>query len=165
MILVNTLTLFQVNSPSLYQSGNFDAVKQYIQDSVILGEKAVSMIFLHELYGLNPGDSRYRSKLKNRIQTCFPTELLFVTANANKAEIVINKTVFDNGVHHSIDKETSIKEVASTIRSDIITYCNSLPEMSWPPKIAEMEKIDMPDSLRQFLTKLLSSELHSSVGN
>lgn len=79
---------------------------------------------------------------------------------ANKAEIVTSKTVFDNGIHHSIDKETSIKEVASTIRSDI-----SLPETSWPPKIDEMEKIDMPDSLRHFLTKLLSSELHSSVGN
>ena len=105
-----------------------------MRNSVIRGGKAVSMTYLHQLYGLNPGGSRYRSKLKSRIQNIFPSELIFVKVKTNIAEIVLSKTVFDNIIHYSIDKDSSINEVASIIKLDIVSYCKTLPEMSWPPK-------------------------------
>ena len=37
--------------------------------------------------------------------------------------------------------------------------------MSWPPKIEEIEKIEMPESLRIFLTKLMSGKEHATVNN
>ena len=72
--------LFQQPSSRIYESGDFDAVKQYIQNEIILGEKAVSMIVLHNIYGLNSGDNRYRNKLKKIIEQNVPSQLLFVTA-------------------------------------------------------------------------------------
>ena len=77
------------------------------------------MTYLHQLYGLNPGDSRYRSKLKSRKQNIFPSELIFVKVKTNTAEIVLSKTVFDNTVHYSTDKDSPTNDVASTSKSDI----------------------------------------------
>ncbi|MEM7299099.1 MAG: hypothetical protein AAF391_12640, partial [Bacteroidota bacterium] len=163
--LIELFFLFQVAKDTPYESGDFDRVKQYINDSVISQGKAPSMTFLHQLYGLCPGDSRYRNKLKSRIQNSFPLQLLFITAKTNTTEIVISKTIFDNAVHPSIDKYSSIVEVASTIRTDIKTHCENLPEMSWPPNIKELERISMPESLKHFLSKLLGSVDHSSTSN
>ena len=123
------------------------------------------MTYLYQLYGLNPGDSRYKSKLKSRIQNIFPSELIFVKVKTNIAEIVLSKTVFDNIIHYSIDKDSSINEVASIIKSDIVSYCQTLPEISWPLKIEEIEIIEMPESLRIFLTKLMSGKEHATVNN
>ena len=123
------------------------------------------MTYLYQLYGLNPGDSRYKSKLKSRIQNIFPSELIFVKVKTNIAEIVLSKTVFDNIIHYSIDKDSSINEVASIIKLDIVSYCKTLPEMSWPPKIEEIERREMPESMRIFLTKLMSGKEHATVNN
>ena len=84
-------------------------MKEFIRNSVILEGKSVSMTYLHQLYGLNPGDSRYKSKMKSRIQNIFPLELIFVKVKTNSAEIVLSKTVFGNTLHYSIDKDSSIK--------------------------------------------------------
>ena len=123
------------------------------------------MTYLYQLYGLNPGDSRYKSKLKSRIQNIFPSELIFVKVKTNTAEIVLSKTVFDNTIHYSIDKDSSLNEIASIIKSDIVSYCKTLPEMSWPPQIEEIERIEMPEFLRIFLTKLKSGKEHATVNN
>ena len=37
--------------------------------------------------------------------------------------------------------------------------------MSWPPKIEEMERIEMPESQRIFLTKLMDGKEHVTVNN
>ena len=140
-------------------------MKEFIRNSVILGGKAASMTYLYQLYGLNPGDSRCRSKLKSSIQNIFPSELIFVKVKTNTAEIVLSKTVFDNTVYYSIEKVSSINEVASIIKLDIVSYCKTLPEMSWPPKIEEMERIEMPESQRIFLTKLMDGKEHVTVKN
>ena len=124
------------------------------------------MTYLHQFYGLNPGGSRYRSKLKSRIQNIFPSELIFVKVKTNTTEItVLRKIAFDNTVHYSIDKNSPTNEVTSIIISDIVSYCKTLPEMSWPPKIEEIERIEMPESLRIFLTKLVSGKEHATVNN
>ena len=57
--------------------------------------------------------------IKLKKEQNFPSQLLFVTAKANTAEIVISQSVFDNGLHHYVDKKSSIVEVASVLREDI----------------------------------------------
>ena len=58
-----------------------------------------------------------------------------------------------------------INEVASTVNSDIVSYCKTLPEMSWTPKIEEIERREMPEYIRTFLTKLMSGKEHATVNN
>ena len=99
------------------------------------------MTYLHQFYGLNPGDSRYRSKLRNIIQNIFSSELISVKVKTNTTEIFLRKIVFDNTVHYSIDKDSPTNEVTSIIISDIVSYCKTLPEMSWLAKIEEIERI------------------------
>ena len=103
--------------------------------------------------------------MKSSIKNIFPSELIFVKVKTNTAEIVLSKTVFDNTVYYSIDKVSSINEVASIIKLDIVSYCKTLPEMSWPPKIEEIERREMPESMRIFLTKLMSGKEHATVNN
>ena len=103
--------------------------------------------------------------MKSRIQNIFPSELIFVEVKTNTAEIILRKTIFDNTAHYSFDKDLSINEVASTINSDIVSYCKTLPEMSWTPKIEEIERREMPESIRTFLTKLMSGKEHAIVNN
>ena len=46
---------------------DWETVKTFINQQVLLEKKAVSMRFLHGLYKLNPRDTLYRNKLKTRI--------------------------------------------------------------------------------------------------
>ena len=62
-------------TPSLYGKGNFEKVKACIEEKVLTENQAVSMRILHDLYGLSTDDTRYRSKLKARIQSEFIDKL------------------------------------------------------------------------------------------
>ena len=44
---------------------DWEAVKPFIKQPVLLERKATSMNFLHRLDNLNPSDTRYRNKLKS----------------------------------------------------------------------------------------------------
>ena len=43
---------------------NWEALKTFINQQVLLEKKAVSVRFLHGLYKLNPSETCYRNKLK-----------------------------------------------------------------------------------------------------
>ena len=69
---------------------NFEAVRECIEEKILKENHAVSMKVLHDIFGLETEDTRYRSKLKSRIQTTFPSKLYFLTVNSNIPEVVIN---------------------------------------------------------------------------
>ena len=119
------------------------------------------MRLLHEIYGLNVGDCRYRGKLKKKIECAFPNELAFVAAKVNTAEVVICKSVFESTYHCSIDKTTTVDEAALLLRKDILEYSSSLPQQSWPPRVDELEQQNAPHSVKQFFATLLNSGKHS----
>ena len=55
----------------IQETGNYEVVVKCIEDKIIGQNQAISISILHDLYGLHSGDTRYRNKLKNRIQsTC-----------------------------------------------------------------------------------------------
>ncbi len=69
----------QSHSDSESLKGNFESVIDCIEKRVLLQNQAVSMSVIHEIYGIHTQDTRYRSKLKSRIQSNFPGKLFFVT--------------------------------------------------------------------------------------
>ena len=57
-------TLQNSAHPPIYEKGDFDKVKKFINSHTIEEEQCISMKILHKIYGLGVGDTRYRSKLK-----------------------------------------------------------------------------------------------------
>ncbi len=70
--------------------GDFDQVKKCIEEKILSQNQAISMRILHDLFGANTEDTRYRSKLKARIQAAYPDKLFFLTVDANTAEELKN---------------------------------------------------------------------------
>ncbi|CAB3980567.1 Hypothetical predicted protein [Paramuricea clavata] len=107
-------------------------------------------------------DTRYRSKLKNRIVTKFPDQLLFLTIDAKTPQVVIScegtnkNTLLKN-------HEEVIKQAAEYVREDIREYARDSPELQWPPYIEELaaETRPVPSSVRSFLIRLLTDDRYS----
>ena len=70
------------------------------------------MTLIHELYADgHSGDSRYHSKLKQKIVDCFPDQLHFLTINGKSAEVVVSKEgIYSKNMIGS--KETILQEAA-----------------------------------------------------
>ena len=78
------------------QKGNYEIVKEVIDENILLRNQAVSMAYIHNAYSLNSGGTRYQSKLKNRIQNDYKDQLFFIKINRNTSEIVINSQTLDS---------------------------------------------------------------------
>ena len=50
------------------ETGDFEKVKEFISIKILRNNEVISMKTLHDLYGLKTDVTRYRSKLKKRIQ-------------------------------------------------------------------------------------------------
>ena len=71
------------------------------------------MSILQGIHGIGVSNTRYRSKLKKKIEATFPDQLYFVTAKANTLEIVLNANKVS-------------PYVAPTNESNILTAANIL---------------------------------------
>ena len=59
--------------------GNFDAIKNFLEDHVLKNIQAASMSLIHDLYADDhDGDTRYCSKLKQKIVEAFPRSFYFL---------------------------------------------------------------------------------------
>ena len=137
-----------------YEKGDFEAVKQLISKEIMTLDKAVSMKNIHKVYGLCVDDTRYRSKLKQRIISHFKNELLFLTPSNRKEEIVVSASCFDG---KSFREEDIITEAARIIRDDILRKFKEVKETNWPPTHEELSSSSMqpPDSVFKLLNTLL----------
>ena len=74
------------------RSGNLELVKEFIKSNIIEGNQAVSMAVVHEIYGDgNLGDTRYRSKLKQKILDIYPEQLYFLTVDEKTPQVIVSK--------------------------------------------------------------------------
>ena len=121
------------------------------------------MRILHDLYGLSTHDTRYRSKLKVRIQSEFTDELHFVFINETTPEVVISTESIKSYVLFN-DKEHLLNQAAEYLRVDIEEHAKNLPELPWPINIDELdsENRNPPESVTSFLTQLLRNKDHSN---
>ena len=105
------------------------------------------------------GTKRYRGKLKTRIEDRFPDQLIFVTAKVNNTEVVISNQVFQDTIHHSINKNTTVEKAASLTREDIRDQCAVNPdETNWPLNRSELKDLPVPGSVKLFFQTLLATE-------
>ena len=147
---------------SLYRKGNFEKVKACIEEKVLTENQVVSVRILHDLYaGLSTDDTRYRSKLKARIQSEFTDKLHFVFINETTLEVVISTESIKSHVLFN-DKEHLINQAAEYLRADIEEHAKNLPELSWPINIDELdsENRNPIESVTSFLTQLLRNKDH-----
>ena len=73
-----------------------------------------------------------------KIQSTFPGDLYFLSAKVNTPEDVINASTAELQTEHVSDKESCIRRAADYLRNDILSYCNGLSDISWPPSISEL---------------------------
>ena len=112
-------------------------------------------------YGFDRDDKRYRHKLKKRLLSHYPDQLQFVQPSGKSVEVVFSKEILTQS-RPEFDQVTNIKVVAQQLREDIMTYCNKIPEHSWPPTFQSLtqEYKEPPESIKKFLNFLLTSGKH-----
>ncbi|KAG1711251.1 hypothetical protein GQR58_002553 [Nymphon striatum] len=137
---------------------DFNAVKLYIESTIIRENKVVSMKILQTVYGDNSDDKRYRHKLKQRIVNEFPDLLQFVQPSSTSPELVFSTNI-DRKLPR-LEPQSNVVSVAKQLRQDIISYCGSVAEHKWPPTFESVtaEYGNPPESIKLFLKHLLTTE-------
>ena len=73
------------------------------------------MTVLHELYGLEIRNCRYRHSLKKWLQENFPRQLRFLATKSTKTEVFINSGTI-NAQYIPADRQINISNVAEQLR-------------------------------------------------
>ena len=156
-----SLSQKEKDAPRYSLDGNFEAVRECIEEKILKENQAVSMKVVHDIFGLETEDTRYRSKLKSRIKTTFPSKLYFLTVNSNIPEVVINASAIDSHITFN-DHSHIIQQAARYLREDILEYVSTKPELTWPISLEEVssDSRQPPESVLEFLSCLLKNKDH-----
>ena len=79
--------------------GDFDQVKDFIQDAIIESEKAVSITVVHRIYGTGYGHEHekvYRNRLKSTIVDEFGDESLFLNVDGQTPDVIVSRAALDS---------------------------------------------------------------------
>eukprot|EP00112_Aurelia_sp_Birch-Aquarium-sp1_P020544 Seg5318.1 transcript_id=Seg5318.1/GoldUCD/mRNA.D3Y31 product="hypothetical protein" protein_id=Seg5318.1/GoldUCD/D3Y31 len=154
-------------SSSSVNVGDFDALREFVQEHVIDGDQSVSMMLLTEIYGLNKEVTRVRSKVKKRLEHEFGDQILFVSIAYHEAQVVISrKAISETSVSSFVKENRSfiLKEAAKILREEIMNMIDNAPILRWPPTVEDLkaEERQPPQSLTEFRILLLHSTHHSA---
>ena len=110
------------------------------------------MSVLHTIYGLSPSDSRYRSKLKDRIMKRFKDQINFLPVGPKTPEILVDASTPVSELAFK-DKSGCIIKAAEYLPNDVISYSQNLPTVSWPLQAEELQRNNelLPPNLLLFL--------------
>ena len=144
-------------------SGNLELVKEFTKSNIIEGgNQAVSRAVVDEMCGDGHlGNTRYRSKLKQKILDIYPEQLYFLTVDGKTPQVIVSKEGINfNNLMHT--KECLLHNAAKALRQDILDYESSLPDLPWPPQVETLkERMEsMPKSLTDLLSTLLINPGH-----
>ena len=145
--------------PFIYDTGKFEKVKEYVSIEVLGLGKAVSLKTLHQIYDLCVDDTRYRHKLKHRLQSQFRDKILFISPPGKRCEVIISTNCFDGKFNCNKDV---IEIAANIIRNDIVKKFQGLVQSSWPPSSTELSSYERkpPESVYTFLNNLMKLDDH-----
>ena len=135
--------------------GDYDAVRSCVDEDIIESGQILSMRYLHSIYGVGYGDSRYTGKLKQKLFDDYGDKLKFLPCTGRKeTEIVIGTVNIDKFIAFS-DRKT-LENAAKILSSDIRSKFSESSELSWPPSSEQLQKNDQkpPESIYIFLTSL-----------
>ena len=146
-------------SEDLQEQGNYEDVKQYINQHVLTNRNAVSLNALHTIYGLHPYDQRYCLKLKNRIMKDFKEKAAILTSEKKRSDIVVDAFALPTEIAFK-DKEGCMIKAAEYLKNDVLKHCEGLSELTWPSQLDKLqdEKRNPPESLMLFCKHLLQSK-------
>ena len=119
------------------------------------------MKILDEIYGLGAGDTRYRSKMKQRLKDYFKDSISFLpSTNKNIAEVVVNTECVTGTL--SVDEESQIRATAKSLKEDILNKYDELQDINWPLTSEELQEDSRtpPKSLCIFLETLIKYDDH-----
>ena len=139
-----------------YDKGDFEAVKKVLTNDVIGCGKVVTMKNLHHIYGLATGDTRYRTKLKERIKKEYQQQLLFLEPGVGRGEVVISADL--DGL--SLTENDVIVSAAKLIKKSISEKFKHLDKLQWPPTLEELsnDKRKPPKEIYVFLKELMTTD-------
>ena len=139
--------------------GDIEAVKELRNNVIIEENQAISMVVIHELYDDgHVSDTRYRSRLKQRILDLYADDHLFLTINGKTPQIVVSREGITT-TSTTNTKEYLLKAAAKALRSEILEYEKSLPDLSWPPQtdVLNERNESIPLLVTNFLDILLTA--------
>ena len=122
----------------------------------------MSMKILDEIYGLGAGDTRYRSKMKQRLKDYFKDSISFLpSTNKNIAEVVVNTDCVTGTFF--VDEESQIRATAKSLKEDILNKYDELQDINWPQTSEKLQEDSQtpPRSLCIFLETLIKYDDHS----
>ena len=137
-------------------NGDYNAVKQLIEEVIIGCNKAVPMIVIYDKFHppgkYNPDHAKkYRSRLKERILSEHGHSLWLLKVDGKSPDIVVSS----EGVKsHTIlnDKKTVLKQAAMYLKEDIEMCAADISkeELVWPPNAETLKQQEtaFPSSLR-----------------
>ena len=104
--------------------GDFDQVKDFIQDAIIESKKPVSITAVHRIYGTGYGHEHekvYRNRLKSKIVDEFGDEILFLNVDGQTSEVIVSRAALDSTTVVK-DKNAVLKQAAEYLREEIMSY-------------------------------------------
>ena len=110
------------------------------------------MNVIHKIHNLGVDESRYRNKLKKRLQNYFKERISFITPTTKAFEIVIPAAcIYASAISHN--KMSTVQTAANYIREDILNKVENLPITEWPTSIEQLSNPDHSpaESLCKFL--------------
>ena len=149
-------------------SGNIEPVNECTKSNITeTRNQAVSMAVVHEMYlDGHLRDTRYRSKLKQKILDIYPEQLYVLTVDGKTLQMIVSKEgISSNNLMHT--KECLLYNAAKALRQDILYYESSLHDLPWPPQVETLkERMEsMPKSLTDFSSTLPINPGHISTSS
>ncbi|XP_066933544.1 uncharacterized protein [Clytia hemisphaerica] len=148
----------KIGCPS-YETSNFAEVKEFVSDVILGDQRAVSIASLHEIYGLGIGDSRYRSKLKQRLKAEFSDKICFLSSEDNKPEIVVATESLTSTSRLYHDPERIVSKAGEIIQEAIQQKFKDTPELTWPPDldVINSQTFKPPNILLKLIKTILTT--------
>ena len=141
-----------------YDQGDFEKVVSFIKKEVLDKKTVVSLNTIHDLYGIGIGDSRYRSRLKGRLEKEFRSDIIFLSSTNPKktAEMVMSSECIGNSVQINHPEYLAAK-AGKLLREEIFKKFEGHKMQNWPPSIDELSKDEWkpPEIVENFVEALL----------
>ena len=83
----------QVTQVEFQEQGDYESVKNYVEEHIIRNKTAAAMGVLLSLYGLRINDSRYRHRLKHRLMKDFLERFLFILLGKESPALALDSSL------------------------------------------------------------------------
>ena len=147
---------------------SYDPVRKAIEETVIQNKVCISLDTLSELKGVTKHDFRSREVTKKWVQRNFGKEVLFLSTEENKGQMIMSTTCLEDVSRGEkvlyntvpLNNDTSLRHAAQVLRRIILEYTETAEPLPWPPTVESLEKrlSSSPSLLLEFFKTILEPE-------